>query len=149
MSNTNQCFYFSESDPPGVLPVVRSGTGYCLFVLGDHVMFQSVYTNPPSSASYFVTRRHRCFMWRGSNRDHEEVPRPYDRPEVVQTIRDIQTVYGSWETPHAQKSSFGAGVPTSGFRQNRYLGPSWDAGGNIAHRHDWYKSTVGEYWIPG
>ncbi len=46
----------------------------CFFSLGDHVMLQSVYTICPSSASYFATCRHRCFMWRGSKRDHEEVP---------------------------------------------------------------------------
>jgi hypothetical protein len=39
---------------------------------------------------------------------------------------------------HSQ-SSFREGVPASGFRQNRYLGPSWGAGGNSAHRHDWSK----------
>ncbi len=93
--------------------------------MGEYVMFQTVYTNPPSSAWYFATRLHRCFMWRGSNRDHEEVPRPYNRPEVVQSIRDIQTVYDSWQVPHAQQPSFGTGVPVSGLRQNRYLGPSW------------------------
>ena len=76
------------------MPVQEQGT---VFALGEYVMFQTVYTNPPSSAWYFATRLHRCFMWRGSNRDHEEVPRPYNRPEVVQSIR----------------------------RQNRYLGPSW------------------------
>jgi hypothetical protein len=37
----------------------------------------------------------------------------------------------------------------SGFRQNRYLGPIWGTVGNSARRHDWYKSTVWEYWIPG
>jgi hypothetical protein len=61
----------------------------------------------------------------------------------------MQTAYGSWKAPHALQPSFGAGVPASGFRQNRYLGPSWGAGGNSARRHDWYKSTVWEYWIPG
>jgi hypothetical protein len=80
-------------------------------------------------------------MWWESKGDHEEGPRPYDRPEVVQTIRDIQTVYDSWEVPHTLKPSFGAGVPVSGFSQNRYLGPSWGPVGNSARRHDWYKST--------
>jgi hypothetical protein len=89
-------------------------------------MFQTVYTNPPSSAWYFATRLHRCFMWRGSNRDHEEVPRPYDRPE---------------------QPSFGTGVPASGFRQNRYLGPSWGVVINNTHLDDWYKSNTWEYWI--
>jgi hypothetical protein len=88
-------------------------------------------------------------MWRGSKRDHEEGPRPYDRPEVVQVIRDIQTTYGSWQTPHAQQPSFGEGVPVSGFSQNRYLGPIWGVDGNNTQRQDWYKLTVWEYWIPG
>ncbi len=35
------------------------------------------------------------------------------------------------------------------FRQHRYLVPRWGADGNNAHKHDWYKSTVWEYWIPG
>jgi hypothetical protein len=88
-------------------------------------------------------------MWRGSKRDREEGPRPYDRPEVVQSIRDMQTVYGSWKVPHTLQPSFGTGVPTSGFRQNRFLGPIWGDDGNSALRHDWYKSTEWEYWIPG
>jgi hypothetical protein len=79
-------------------------------------MFQPVNTNPPSSVSYFATRRRRCFMWRGSKCDHDEVLRPYDRPEVVQAIRDIKTTYVIWEVPQEQKSSFGTGVPVSGFR---------------------------------
>ncbi len=37
----------------------------------------------------------------------------------------------------------------SGSRQNRYLGPSWGADGNNTRRHDWYKSTVWDHWIPG
>jgi hypothetical protein len=88
-------------------------------------------------------------MWRGSKRDHEEGPRSYDRPEVVQAIKDMQTAYGSWQPPHVLQPSFGTGVPVSGFSQNRYLGPNWGTDGNSALRHDWYKSTVWEYWIPG
>ena len=82
-------------------------------------MFQTVYTNPPSSAWYFATRLHRCFMWRGSNR----------------------------EVPHVKQPSFGTGVPVSGFRQNRYLGPSWGVVINNTHLDDWYKSITWEYWI--
>ncbi len=128
--------------PSGAGTAAPSGAGYCRFALGEHVMLQPVYTNPVSSVSYCATRRHRYFMCRGWKRDREEGPRPYDRPEVVQTIRDMQTAYGSWKAPHALQPSFGGGVPASGFRQNRYLGPTWDADGNSAHRHDWYKSTA-------
>jgi hypothetical protein len=120
LNTTNQYFYFSESAPRLPLP-------FRVF---------SPLPRQERGTDYLTS-------------DHEEGPRPYDRPKVEQTIRDIQTMYVSWQAPHTQQPSFGAGVPASGFMQSLYLGPSWGAGGNSARRHDWYKSTVWEYWIPG
>lgn len=91
-------------------------------------MFQPVYSRPPSSASYFATRRRRCFMERGWIPDDDE--------EVDEAMREMETAYPSWQTPDAQQPSFGVGVPAAGFRQNRYLAPMWGAGGNSARRHD-------------
>ena len=62
LHTTNHCFYFSESAPtlqpcpclPCCLPAARSRPVYSLFALGEHVMFQPVYTNPPSSATLSV-----------------------------------------------------------------------------------------------
>ena len=80
-------------------------------------MFQPVYTSPPSSASYFATRLRRCFMDRVWKHDDEEVPGPYDRPEMVQTMRDMKTVELL-------------------FRMNCYLEPMWDTDGNSSRKHD-------------
>ena len=113
-------------------------------------MFQPVYSSPPSSP-YFATRRHRCFMNRDWKRYDEEVLGPYVRPEVVQSMMDMDTAYGSWQAPDAQLPSFGVGVPAAGFRQNRYLGPIWGTDGNSARKHDWYNShSVGvlDSWLP-
>ena len=51
-------------------------------------MFHPVYTNPPSSVSYFATREHRCFTWRVSMRYDAGVAGPYVRPEVLQSMMD-------------------------------------------------------------
>jgi hypothetical protein len=77
-------------------------------------MFQTVYTNPPSSDSYLATREHRCFMWRVLMRHDAAVAGPYVRPEVLQTMMD--KTYDNWQAPDAQHPSFGVGVPATGFR---------------------------------
>ncbi len=77
-------------------------------------MFRPVYTNPPSSASYFGTREHRCFMWRVSIRHDAVVVGPYVRPEVLQSMMD--QAYGNRQVLGAEQPSFGVGVPAAGFR---------------------------------
>ena len=55
-------------------------------------------------------------MNRDWKRYDEEVLGPYVRPEVVQSMMDMDTAYGSWQAPDAQLPSFGVGVPAAGFR---------------------------------
>ena len=73
LNTTNQCFYFSETVSSLSLPfpvffpltTQERGTTYLPWESTSSV-FQSVYTNPPSSTSYFATRHRsaRCFYLR-------------------------------------------------------------------------------------